>query len=70
MFWFALTALALLGGVLAMARRRRYESVAEEPWRASLQDDDDDEFDAEALRRAEEELETDDWDDAEEPWRG
>jgi hypothetical protein len=69
MFWFALTVLALLGGVLAVARRRRYESVAEEPWRASLRDDDDDEFDAEALRRAEEELDEYD-DDVEEPWRG
>lgn len=70
MFWFALTVLALLAGVLSVARRRRYESVAEEPWRASLHDDDD-EFDAEALRRAEEDLdEYDDLDGAEEPWRG
>jgi hypothetical protein len=66
MFWIGLAVLVLVGATLGMRRRRRYESVEDEPWRASLRDEDD-EIDEEELRRAEEELRYSDEDD--EPWR-
>lgn len=71
MFWLLLTVLALLGGLAMSPRRKSYESVEEEPWRASLEDDDP--LDVEEARRAEEEWLEDSWEEEEEddePWRG
>lgn len=63
--------LAVLGAAAAMRRRRGYEDPGEEPWRASLQRDDEP-LDVEEIRRAEDEwLEEDGWSDAagDEEWR-
>jgi hypothetical protein len=51
--WIALATVVLLGGIAAMRRRRMYESVEEEPWRASLEEDEP--LDLDEIRRAEEE---------------
>jgi hypothetical protein len=70
--WLALTVLLIAAFLLAVSRRKRYESVEDEPWRASLRDDDD-ELDMDAAREAEEEwLREEEWngDQADEPWRG
>lgn len=79
MFWLAMAILVVVAAVLVARRRADAEGRAlrEEPWRASLQDDSDDEgFDADELRRAEREWQADgafdgEVDDGErEPWRG
>jgi hypothetical protein len=70
MLWLLLAMLVILGFFAAMTRRRRYESVEEEPWRASLGDDEP--LDWEAARQAEEEWlqeNTRDGDEEDEPWR-
>ena len=71
MFWLLLTVLLIVGAVAALLRRRRYESVDAEPWRASLGEDDEP-LDLEEARRAEEEFLADDWrdDEDDEGWRG
>ncbi len=71
MFWILLAVLVVIGAWLAFARRRRYETVEDEPWRASLADDDEP-LDMEEARRAEQEFLADHWDEEEdeEPWRG
>jgi hypothetical protein len=53
MLWIAFATVVLLGGIAAMRRRRDYESVEAEPWRASL--DEDEPLDLEEIRKAEEE---------------
>jgi hypothetical protein len=72
MFWLLLTVLTILGFFALAARRRRYESVEDEPWRASLQEDEP--LDWDAARRAENEwLAENEWQEGEgdnEPWRG
>jgi hypothetical protein len=67
MFWIALALLLVVGALLARGRKQRYEAVAEEPWRASLQDEDD-EIDEDELRRAEQEL-LHEGEEEDEPWR-
>lgn len=66
-----LAVLVLLGGAFALSRRRRPRELDQEPWRASLQDDEP--LDIDAIRDAEEEFLADDWeeDDGEEgeEWR-
>jgi hypothetical protein len=67
MFWIVMALLLVAAGIGMAGRRRRYESVEEEPWRASL--DDDEPLDVDAARRAEEEFLTDDpTGEADEPW--
>jgi hypothetical protein len=53
MLWIALATVVLLDGIAALRRRRMYESVEEEPWRASLEEDEP--LDLDEIRRAEEE---------------
>lgn len=53
MFWLFLTVLTVVAFVAILSRRRRYESVEDEPWRASLEDEEP--LDWEAARRAEDE---------------
>jgi hypothetical protein len=70
-FWLVLTVLLIAAFLIAVSRRKRYESVEEEPWRASLQEDA--ELDMDAAREAEEEwLREEEWngDSADETWRG
>jgi hypothetical protein len=69
-FWLALVALLVIGFFAALSRRRRYETVEDEPWRASL--DDDEPLDMDAAREAEEEWLEQSWDedDGGEAWRG
>lgn len=68
--WLFLAVLVLVAAIVGTARRRRYESVEDEPWRASLEEDEP--LDMERARRAEEEFLRDHWEseteDAE-PWR-
>lgn len=72
MFWMLLAILVIAAFILALSRRRRYESTEDEPWRASLRDDEP--LDMEAARQAEEEWLADsgwqDEDDNAEQWRG
>jgi hypothetical protein len=71
MFWIFLTILVVLAFFVAASRRRRYESVEEEPWRASLEDDEP--LDWDAARKAEDEwLSEESWNsdgDDGEAWR-
>lgn len=53
MFWLLLALLVVVAFVLALTRRRSYEAVDAEPWRASLEPDEP--LDWEAAREAEEE---------------
>ncbi len=69
MFWLMLALLVVVGALLALSRRRSYESVEEEPWRASLTEEDEP-LDMDEVRRAEEEFLADSWEEDEEPWRG
>jgi hypothetical protein len=67
MFWIVMALLVVAAGIGMAGRSRRYESVQEEPWRASL--DDDEPLDVDAARRAEEEFLADDpTGEADEPW--
>ena len=60
-FWIILAILVIVGGVLS--RRNRPTDVENEPWRASLRDEDDDRpLDMDEIRKAE-----DEW-RASEPW--
>lgn len=71
MLWFLLAAMVVIGAILAMQRRRRYESPRDEPWRASLASDDEP-LEMDEIRRAEEEwLEESGWEDQPEDdsWR-
>lgn len=79
MIWALLTFLFLAAAVTALARRRSYEPPIDEdePWRASLAHDDDEEeaLDMDEARLAEEAFLASDWeddadDDESEPWRG
>jgi hypothetical protein len=74
MFWLILTILTVVAFYAVMQRRRRYESVEEEPWRASLGDEEP--LDWEAAQQAEAEWlrerewqSDDDGDAGEEAWR-
>jgi uncharacterized membrane protein len=69
-FWLALVALLVIAFFAALSRRKRYESVEDEPWRASLQDDEP--LDMDAAREAEEEWLQEEWGDdgSNESWRG
>ena len=75
MIWALLTLLFLIAAGTALARRRRYDPADAEPWRASLEREDD-ELDMEEARLAEEAFLASEWDDADgdddehEPWRG
>ena len=53
MLWLMLAVLVIVGGV--MLRRRPATSVEDEPWRASLDSEEEGELDMEAIRQAEEE---------------
>jgi hypothetical protein len=71
LFWALLAALVVAAVLRTRRRRARYESVDDEPWRASLRDDDE-EIDHDELRRAERELraaEEGEEDEDAEPWR-
>ena len=71
MLWLVLSLLALAGGLLMLRRRRSYGTVEEEPWRASLREEDGG-LDLDEIRRAEEEwLQESEWEDPPEPegWR-
>lgn len=70
LFWLLLAVVVLIAAIIGTARRRRYESVEEEPWRASLEEDEP--LDVARARRAEEEFLRDHWEgdsDEAEPWR-
>ena len=77
MLWILLAVLVIVGGV--MLRRRPSPSFENEPWRASLDADDDGELDMNAIRQAEDEWlsdagwsAADDWEDGsatEDSWR-
>lgn len=69
MLWIILALVAVLAGAAAMTRRRSYESVEDEPWRASL--DEDEPLDLDEIERAEEEFYEDEgWSgDDDEGWR-
>ena len=68
-FWVILALLVLVAAAMVMRKRRRYESVEDEPWRASLGEDDT--LDVDEARRAEDEfLSSSPWEEEdEEPWR-
>jgi len=67
MFWIVMALLLVAAGIAMVGRRRRYESVEDEPWRASLERDEP--LDVDAARRAEEEFLADDpTGEADEPW--
>jgi hypothetical protein len=73
MFWLILTLLTVVAFYAVMQRRRRYESVEDEPWRASLEEDEPLDWDA-AVQAEEEWLAESEWeapeDDVEKgPWR-
>lgn len=69
MLWLVLAILVIVGAAVAFTRHRRYESIEDEPWRASL--DEDEPLDLDQARRAEEEFLADEWQGEEdEPWRG
>jgi hypothetical protein len=72
MFWIFLAVLVITAGLLVMGRRRRYESVEDEPWRASLAESEEP-LDMDEIRRAEDEwLEEAEWEDPSaggEEWR-
>jgi hypothetical protein len=71
MFWLLLSVLAVVAFFALVSRRKRYESVEEEPWRASLEEDEP--LDWEAAQRAEDEwLAENEWEKGEEDgeaWR-
>jgi hypothetical protein len=72
MLWVLMALLVLVAGMSMMLRRREYETVESEPWRASLADQDEP-LDMEEIRRAEDEwLATEEWGDSaeDESWRG
>jgi hypothetical protein len=76
MLWVLMALLVLVAGMSMMLRRRQYETVETEPWRASLADEREP-LDMEEIRRAEDEwLSSDEWDDGlndgvdDEGWRG
>ncbi|HET7275536.1 MAG TPA: hypothetical protein VFI91_10275 [Longimicrobiaceae bacterium] len=65
MFWLILSVLAIIAAAVIGLRRRRYTGMEDEPWRASLGDDEP--LDMDEIRKAEEEW--NDWDsDEDEPW--
>jgi hypothetical protein len=72
MLWLFLTLIAVVGGLLAL-RRKRFYAAAEmeaEPWRASLTEEDEP-LDLDEIRKAEEEWsESGDWENTieDEPW--
>jgi hypothetical protein len=71
MFWTFMALVVLLGGMMMLLRRRQPEQFADEPWRASLREDDEP-LDMDEIRRAEDEWLTDSgWEgpDEEESWR-
>lgn len=65
MFWLSLTLLAIIAAIAVTVRRRRYTGIEDEPWRASLEDDEP--LDMDEIRAAEEEW--NDWED-DESWKG
>jgi len=71
MLWVLMAVLVLVAGLSLMRRRAAYESMEDEPWRASLQADDEP-LDLDEIRRAEEEWLADEpWSEAaDEDWRG
>jgi len=71
MLWLFMAVLVLVAGLAVMRRRRRYEAASDEPWRASLQRDDEP-LDVQEIRQAEEEwLAGDSWQEPanDEDWR-
>jgi hypothetical protein len=65
-----LSLVVLVGGMVAMGRRRRAETsearLQEEPWAASLRDDEDDEpLDEDEIRAAEDAFWEEGWDEPE-----
>jgi hypothetical protein len=72
MFWILIAVLAVIGFFVVASRRRQYETVEDEPWRASLEDEEP--LDWDAAREAEEEwLKEEEWEaggDDHESWRG
>ena len=70
LLWFGFAALVIVGAL--RMRARSVSTDDDEPWRASLYQDDDEPLDIEEIRQAEEEwLEEEAWSEAEddEPWR-
>jgi hypothetical protein len=61
MFWMLIAVLALVGGGLALTRRKSAVEEPTEPWRASLGDDEP--LDLDEIRRAEQE-----WLDEDDGW--
>ncbi len=71
MLWILMAFLVVLSAMVVLRRRARYESPGEEPWRASLQSEDEP-LDLEEIRQAEDEwLQDDGWRDSSEDdsWR-
>ena len=70
MFWLFLTLLVIVGGLLMLRRKARFATSDNEPWRASLGDDEP--LDMEEIQRAEKDwLRASDWEDLpeDEGWR-
>jgi hypothetical protein len=66
MFWIAMAVLLLVAAGSILGRRRAYESDEQEPWRASL--DEEEPLDVEEARRAEEEFLAEDFEEDDESW--
>lgn len=60
LFWLVLSIIAIAGAVVALRRRRGYESPEAEPWRASM-DDAGEPLDWDEAAIAEEEFHADSW---------
>ncbi|CAN5744086.1 hypothetical protein BH23GEM6_BH23GEM6_07820 [soil metagenome] len=69
-----LFAVLLMAAIFMVIRRGRAPtSSPEEPWRASLRENEDEPLDLEEIRLAEEEWEAEgglDWEEEDESWRG
>jgi hypothetical protein len=65
--------LLVIAVLLVASRRRDVDPAGDEPWRASLREEDDEPLDIEEIRRAEAEWAAEgayDWEDEDESWRG
>jgi hypothetical protein len=70
MLWLMMALLVVVAAMAVLRRKQRYGTTQDEPWRASL--DDDEPLDMDEIRREEEEwLKSSGWDDPsdDEAWR-
>jgi hypothetical protein len=76
MFGLLFALFLMIAAAALFTRRRREPDHGDEPWRASLREEDDEPLDLEEIRRAEEEWAAESeaeggWEeDDDEPWRG